>query len=145
LQVRIRPDVLVKADERTMSAAAEFGAEIGDILHISIKSTKDASPEGYRREAYKMNYHVAEAYYYDVLQAIYPNEKIVPVFLAVEKDKDNLFTGAWNFFQMTSDFLNRGRAEYINNLEVWRYTQEFQDFSPAYEFLNKNSRIFSLN
>lgn len=140
--VKIRPDLLLSAyDINTISLKEYFSYDVPNdaLLYISIKSTIDGSFEGFERQCQKMKYDIAEALYVDVLQSIY-QRPVLPVFLVLEKDSKNLFTGAWNLRIMTDEFISAGREKYNEHLDVWNYVNYREDYTPGYEFLAK-SRI----
>lgn len=89
----------------------------GDGIVVDIKTTTDASPDGFRRHAYDLGYHLQAAWYVDGLEAL-TGWKASFYFVAVEKDS-RLVT----VHHATHDFLQRGREAYGRALaqfeEAW--------------------------
>jgi exodeoxyribonuclease VIII len=89
----------------------------GDGIIVDIKTTTDASPDGFRRHAYDLGYHLQAAWYVDGLEAL-TGWKASFYFVAVEKDS-RLVT----VHHATHDFLQRGREAYGRALaqfeEAW--------------------------
>lgn len=78
----------------------------GDGIVVDIKTTTDASPDGFARHAYDLGYHLQAAWYVDGLEAV-TGWKASFYFVAVEKDS-RLVT----VHHATHDFLQRGREAY---------------------------------
>ena len=89
----------------------------GDGIVVDIKTTTDASPDGFRRHAYDLGYHLQAAWYVDGLEAL-TGGRASFYFVAVEKDS-RLVT----VHHATHDFLQRGREAYGRALaqfeEAW--------------------------
>lgn len=120
-----------------------YGVKVGDVINVSVKTTIDASPEGFRREMYKLKYHLAEAFYQDVLHSINPTTRIVTVYLACEKE-DNIFNGNMMLYHNSDRVISQGREDYKNNLEVYEYCKRTGDYSMGYEFFNSGSILMEI-
>ena len=118
LKVKVRPDGLKIASQQDEANLKEFGVKAGDLIIISVKTTLDASPDGFIRQAIKMQYDLSEAFYSDVIASVYPEKNIHTIFLTLEKD-GQVFTGHYLLRYCSDEFLQRGREKYQANLEVY--------------------------
>jgi hypothetical protein len=148
LVCKVRPDGLKIASKFDAENFKEYGVNEGDLIIISVKTTIDASPDGFIRQCRNLGYHLSEAYYYDVIERyaratgfIKHSAKVHTIFLTVEKDKDE-FTGHYMLRYCSSSFLEWGRREYSKNLDVYL---ESEDFTEGYEIINDGSIIAELN
>lgn len=144
IEVRIRPDLLKMADEKDAEMFADI--KVGDAIILSVKTTTDASPNGFARECKKEAnaYLLAEAFYHDVLSAIL-DKNVHVVIMAVEKDKDNEMTGEVMLYQCREHHIASGRRQYENNIEVILHCRKNPVNSlEGYEFHNNNSIIMEL-
>lgn len=106
-------------------------------LIIDLKTTEDASEEGFQRSAWKYRYHVQSAFYEDGVRA-----NFLPfngfVFIAVEKEPPYLV----NVYFADQDFVSLGRRQYQEDLEtymkclqsgVWHgYSPEIKPLTPPH-------------
>lgn len=83
-------------------------------LIVDLKSTEDASEEGFSRSAYKYRYHVQAPFYTDGAHAngLFPEGF---VFIAVEKEPPYLV----NVFFADEAFMDFGRRMYQRDLETY--------------------------
>lgn len=144
LKVKIRPDMLKVADFIDTKNFKEYDVKVGDLINISVKTSIDASPEGFRREMYKLKYHLAEAFYQDVLKSVCPSSNIHTVYLVCEKSSENVFNGKIMLFHNRKETIARGREDYKNNLEVYEYCKRTGDYSMGYEFFNNGSILMEI-
>lgn len=132
LNIRVRPDCLAQINE-SYSSLLQFPHNIGDYINLSVKTTRDASPQGFRRDFFKLNYHLAEAFYTDVLESIY-DTPVHTIVLAVEPD-----SGLFMLHYITPDSIEIGRFAYQKNLEVCKKFDfgkiNAADILPGYEYL----------
>ena len=114
---RQRESTLVWETEARTQCKARLDAW-GDGIIVDIKTTTDASPDGFRRHAYDLGYHLQAAWYVDGLATVLGIEPPAFYFVAVEKDS-RLVT----VHHATHDFLQRGREAYGRALaqfeEAW--------------------------
>jgi exodeoxyribonuclease VIII len=82
---------------------------------LDLKSTEDASPDGFMRSAYTYRYHVQAAWYLDGLEAATGQKPDVFMFLAVEKK----YPHAVAFYYADDAMLSVGRAEYRKALRTY--------------------------
>ena len=112
-----RESTLVWETEARTPCKARLDAWGEDALIVDVKTTTDASPDGFRRHAYDLGYHLQAAWYVDGLEAL-TNWKASFYFVAIEKDS-RLVT----VHHATHDFLQRGREAYGRALaqfeEAW--------------------------
>lgn len=82
---------------------------------LDLKSTVDASPNGFMTSAYKYRYHVQAAWYLDGLEAAMGVKPDVFMFLAVEKTAPH----AAAFYYADEQMIAAGRAEYRKQLRLY--------------------------
>jgi hypothetical protein len=115
-----------------------------DGLIVDLKTTDDASPDGFRRSAFNYRYHVQAAFYLDALRAC-GGEAEAFVFIAVEKEAPHLVAA----YVMESEFVEIGRQTYRRDLSTFArcletnhwpgYPAEVQPLSaPAWALKNQN-------
>jgi hypothetical protein len=97
---------------------------------IDLKTTQDASYNGFRRSILKYKYHKQAAFYMDAVEA--------DEFYIVAIEKSPPFN--MNVFQIGDDMLDDGRYMYNQELEIYNYCMK-NDYWPGqgYDYLNKNS------
>lgn len=137
LKVKIRPDGWKVATLKDEINFEGFGIKAGDYIIISVKTTLDASPDGFIRQAKKMQYDLSEAFYNDVFTKHVGGQKVHTIFLTIEKD-GQVFTGHYLLRYCTDDFLQRGRELYGRNLEVYCNSN---DLSEGYQSFTKSSIV----
>lgn len=95
---------------------------------LDLKSTEDASPDGFMRSAYKYRYHVQAAWYLDGLEAAMGVKADAFMFLAVEKKAPY----AAAFYYADDAMIAAGRAEYRKHLRTFAECQRTGQW-PGYE------------
>lgn len=88
----------------------------GDIL-VDLKTTEDASPEGFARSVAKWRYHVQAAMYSDGVEAATGRKPRAFVFIAVEKKAPH----AVGVYALDAASIDAGRVEYRADLS--RYAE----------------------
>lgn len=86
---------------------------------LDLKTTVDASPDGFMKSAYKYRYHVQAAWYLDGLEAAMGVKPDVFMFLAIEKDPPY----APAFYYADDAMITAGRAEYRRLLRLYAQCQ----------------------
>lgn len=97
---------------------------------VDIKTTVDARPEEFAKQAYNLSYHMQAAYYLDIYNDALPEgetRKDSFVFIAVEKEAPF----AISVLDLDQDDINEGRREYIKLLQLY-IECERQGSWPAY-------------
>jgi len=107
--VRVRPDVLRS-----------------DIIMPDLKTTRDASPEGFAKSVANYRYHVQAAFYGDVYRMLTGIETSM-VFIAVETEPPYLVAT----YTLAPEAIEQGRREYLADLETFRQCVE-SDRWPGY-------------
>jgi len=82
---------------------------------LDVKSTQDASPEGFMKSAFNYRYHVQAAWYLDGLEAATGWKPDAFMFLALEKDAP--FASA--FYYASDAMIDVGRREYRKALNTY--------------------------
>lgn len=97
---------------------------------VDLKSTEDASPEGFGRSAFNYRYHVQAPFYIDGINVECGYNKVTDfVFVAVEKKPP--YAVACYF--VPKEVFELGRVEYLHNLETYMEclrTGEWPAYSP---------------
>lgn len=102
---------------------------------IDLKTTLDASPQGFSRRAHDLEYHLSRAFYLHVAE-LAGHERAEMVFIAVENKAPYLVA----VYQLTQPFADRGarRARYaIDLLKRCQDAGEWPGYSPNLEFLDE--------
>ena len=99
---------------------------------VDLKTTIDASTEGFQKQAAKQDYHISGALYKDMLDLIY-KENHTLFFVAQEKTPPYAF----NIFEASPNFISQGRYEYEMLLLLWHQCQEEGKF-PGYQVWCEN-------
>jgi exodeoxyribonuclease VIII len=94
---------------------------------VDLKTTRDASPDGFAKSIAKYRYHVQAAFYSDGYRAAFGEAPRGFVFIAVETDPPYLVAVYVSSEAMT----NRGRFDYRADLETFRECQD-TDTWPGY-------------
>lgn len=97
-------------------------ADHGMRLLADLKTTKDARPEPFSRDAYSFRYHVQAAYYLDICGYDYFT------FIAVEKEPPY----AVMVYEADYDFIEAGRAAYRRDLDLYHKCR-MSGIWPAYQ------------
>lgn len=141
LKLKVRPDIVARVTETNKETfrSAGIDCEIGDAIIGSLKTTRSAHPDHYRKDVVKMEYHISEAFYHDVLQKVFFEHKIHIVFIASEPA-----TGLYMVYTLQEDFIHFGRQEYSKRLNLLLESIKTKNFDKGYETLNNGSNIMPL-
>lgn len=118
-----------------------------DNVIVDLKTTEDASPEGFAKSMANYRYDVQAAYYLDGVQAATRKRPKAFVFIAVEK-KPPYGVGV---YVLDSDSLELGRAQYQHDLRIYAecvrtgewpgYGDKIQTISLPAWHANKNAHL----
>lgn len=100
----------------------------GNIL-VDLKSTVDASPEGFAKSAFNYRYWVQAAWYLDGVEIATGTRPDAFVFVAFEKEPPY----ACGFYYATDEMIEAGRAEYRRVLDLYADSlkhQHWRGYSP---------------
>jgi len=101
---------------------------------IDLKTTSDASNDGFQREAVKWKYHISAALYLDILENTYtPGLPWTFIFIAQEKTPPYAF----NIFEADVNFIGQGRYEYEMLALLWNECKK-RDEWPGYNVFTEN-------
>jgi len=118
LKVRLRPDN-VKHEKRII---------------VDLKTAKDASVDGFKKDAANLNYHIQAAFYADMMELIMKEELGYEFFfVAQEKVKPYCF----NIFQASPQFRSVGKYEYELLLMLYSWCLEHNKW-PGYQVFCQN-------
>lgn len=106
----------------------------GKRLCIDLKTTIDASLDGFTRHAADLDYHLQAAFYSDMLTKMSgDNRDFSFFFIAQEKKRPYAF----NIFEAGPQFIAQGRYEYEMLLQLYKYCSE-NDYWPGYQVWCEN-------
>jgi exodeoxyribonuclease VIII len=103
-------------------------------LIVDLKTTKDATKDGFTKIAGELSYHIQAAFYSDLMEKI--SGSIGPyrfVFIAQEKKPPYAF----NLFECSPQFISQGRFEYEMLLQLYRFCID-NDTWPGYQIFIQN-------
>lgn len=85
---------------------------------VDLKTTIDASADGFTRHAADLDYHIQAALYSDLMEKVSgDNRPYTFFFIAQEKKKPYAF----NLFESSAQFISQGRFEYEMLLQLYKY------------------------
>lgn len=88
-------------------------------LIIDLKTTSDASPNGFTKSIANFNYHIQTAFYSDVLRSL--GKKVNKfLFIAVETKEPYLV----GFYELDEVAIEKGREKYKELLSLWKWCIE---------------------
>lgn len=94
---------------------------------VDLKTTKDASPDGFSRSIAGYRYHVQAAFYSDGYKAAFGEPPRGFVFIAVETEPPFLVA----VYVASPTMILRGRADYLADLETFRRCRDADEW-PGY-------------
>jgi exodeoxyribonuclease VIII len=101
---------------------------------VDLKTTKDASKEGFPKVAGDLSYHIQAAFYSDMMEKIAGDDLSYKFFfIAQEKKKPYAF----NIFESSPQFISQGRFEYEMLLQLYKYCTENNTW-PGYQVWCQN-------
>ena len=87
---------------------------------VDLKTTRDASPEGFAKSILAYRYHVQAAFYSDGYRAAFGEDPRGFVFVAVETEAPYLMA----VYVASEAMMQRGRVDYQTDLDTFRRCQE---------------------
>jgi hypothetical protein len=85
---------------------------------VDLKTTIDASADGFTRVAADRDYHLQASFYSDLMEKVTgDNRPYTFIFIAQEKKKPFAF----NLFECSNQFISQGRFEYEMLLQLYKY------------------------
>ena len=102
----------------------DYQKEKGKLI-IDLKTTRDASRDGFPRLAADGNYHIQAAFYSDVLEAYY-NDGMSRTFIFIAQEKVAPY--AFNLFECSPQFITQGRYEYSQLLKLYKHCLDNDDW-----------------
>lgn len=94
---------------------------------VDLKTTRDASPDGFSKSIHQYRYHVQAAYYSDGYEAAFGSPPRGFVFIAVETEPPYLVA----VYVASETMVLRGRADYLADLETFRRCRDADEW-PGY-------------
>jgi exodeoxyribonuclease VIII len=94
---------------------------------VDLKTTRDASPDGFAKSVAQYRYHVQAAFYSDGYRAAFGEAPRGFVFIAVETEPPYLVA----VYVASETMAQRGRIEYQTDLDTFRRCQD-ADTWPGY-------------
>ena len=92
-------------------------------LIIDLKTTSDASPNGFMKSIANFNYHIQTAFYSDILRSL--GKKVNSfLFIAVETKEPYLV----GFYELDEVAIDKGREKYKELLNLWKWCVENNNY-----------------
>lgn len=92
-------------------------------LIIDLKTTSDASPNGFMKSIANFNYHIQTAFYSDILRSL--GKKVNNfLFIAVETKEPYLV----GFYELDLAAVDKGREKYKELLSLWKWCVENNNY-----------------
>lgn len=98
-----------------------------DGILVDLKTTRDASPAGFRREIAQHRYHVQAAHYFNGARAVFGDDPPAWVFIAVEKEPPF----AVGVYMLDREAIDKARELVASAYRAWRGCTESGSW-PAY-------------
>jgi exodeoxyribonuclease VIII len=119
VNVRIKPDFV----------NTEFNClvDLKTTKSVDLKTTKSADPIEFAKSVWNYRYHVQAAFYLDVYNAA--NNTSLTDFYFIAVDKEAPFNT--EVYILDPEAIERGRAEYLKNIETYKYCQWSENW-PGY-------------
>lgn len=101
---------------------------------VDLKTTKDASADGFARSAAELNYHIQASFYSDLMEKMSgDNRPYTFIFIAQEKKSPYAF----NLFESSAQYISQGRYEYEMLLQLYKYCTDNNTW-PGYQIWCQN-------
>jgi hypothetical protein len=101
---------------------------------LDIKTTKDASVDGFTRSAAEMDYHIQAALYSDLLDLRAGNGLGYSFFFIAQ---EKVAPYAFNLFEASPQFIGQGRYEYELLMQLYKYCIDNNEW-PGYQVWCEN-------
>lgn len=109
---------------------------------FDLKTTSDASQNGFPRQAGEYDYHIQAALYTDLIEMI-TGDGLSWQFFFIAQEKKKPF--AFNMFEASPQFLGQGRYEYQQLIKLWQWCSN-ENRWPGYQcFIENKYGILELN
>ena len=95
-------------------------------LVVDVKTTQDASPDGFIRSIASYGYHIQDAFYTDTLRSL--NKPVNQFLFVAIETKPPYMVGLYTLDEVSRDF---GRSEYQRGLNIYERLDEFD--APVYK------------
>jgi len=98
---------------------------------LDLKTTDDASPQGFQKKAFNLGYDIQAAFYSDLVARVMgcPAESVEFMFLAIERKRPHCI----GLYRASEQMITMGREKYLEGLSTlaWaRSTDTFAGYSP---------------
>lgn len=101
---------------------------------LDLKTTSDASVDGFTRNAAEYDYHIQAALYVDLLEAITGDKRMYSFYFIAQEKKAPY---AFNIFEASPQFIGQGRYEYEQLIKLWNWCVENNRW-PGYQVFCEN-------
>lgn len=106
----------------------------GKKIIVDLKTTKDASDDGFSRAAGEMSYHIQAALYSDLMEKM-SGDNLPYKFFFIAQEKRAPY--AFNLFESSAQFISQGRFEYEMLLQLYKYCID-NNYWPGYQIWCQN-------
>jgi hypothetical protein len=108
---------------------------------VDLKTTRDASIDGFTRNAADLDYHIQSAFYADMMEKMTGDNRPFNFFFIAQEKKSPY---AFNIFEASPQFMSQGRYEYEMLLQLYKYCLD-NGVWPGYQiFCNNKYGILEL-
>lgn len=101
---------------------------------VDLKTTQDASNDGFPKQAGEYNMHIQAAMYCDLLEK-YSGDNRTYTFFFIAQEKKKPY--AFNIFECSPQFISQGRFEYEMLLQLYKYCTD-NNVWPGYQIWCEN-------
>ncbi len=101
---------------------------------VDLKTTFDASADGFTRHAADLSYHIQAALYSDLMEKVSGDGRPYTFFFIAQEKKKPF---AFNIFESSGQFISQGRFEYEMLLQLYKYCTD-NNIWPGYQIWCQN-------
>ena len=106
----------------------------GKKIIVDLKTTIDASADGFSRHAADLNYHIQASLYSDLMEKTTGDGRDYRFFFIAQEKKSPY---AFNLFESSPQFISQGRFEYEMLLQLYKYCLD-NNVWPGYQIWCQN-------
>jgi hypothetical protein len=118
IQVKFKPDHVIE----------------GKKIIVDLKTTIDASIDGFTRHSAELDYHIQASFYSDLMEKIAGDDRPYKFFFIAQEKKSPY---AFNIFESSPQFISQGRFEYEMLLQLYKYCID-NNIWPGYQVWCQN-------
>lgn len=101
---------------------------------VDLKTTIDASMDGFTKNAASLDYHIQASFYSDLMEMVAGDNRTYKFFFIAQEKKAPY---AFNIFEASPQFISQGRFEYEMLLQLYKYCTDNNHW-PGYQVWCQN-------